>query len=219
MTRPDKNDNLDSHTIQNIPDFNTLIWKRWMFKADRVLRLARFHIIFQRVKPEILEDKGDNPSLTIRGAIYFIDEKVEMRLGRYIIPVYLVGLLFIAGMIKMAVDGNHPFSIACFFLAFLTFDGFVPFALGRFAGETRESEIKIPFEACTRVIFFPKRGTFLIGWNEPKYKSAVFSFTLGANMAERMYERMREKIPSSAQIKSIDSADPGNPPPAKDPPG
>ena len=212
-TSIDSDSPLAARTINvSWPDLNTSRWKLWGFPAEKVIKPARYHALFQQVRTVLMEKSGDSPGFEISGRIFILTETIERKLSLFMWPAYFLGIIFISLMIRMALSGNGLQAALYFLLAYALFDGYMPIALRLLAESVTSGIVVIKWADIDRLLYFMNQGVMLIGWNDSGQQSCNVSIGFDRNFGEKLFDRLKAKLSPEAYVRSLSQERYGYPP-------
>jgi len=186
-------------------NINLSKWLEWGFDVDRVFRTSQYHMVFQRMKPTLVEVSDPEPALELGGSWYLVDLAMEKKLEKMIwIAWFTAAMIFALALIALGIGMNY-LSLILFVGMYVIVEGFLPLSLKKLADDKKESNIRIKITSLMKVIHFVKSGNILLSWSKDNTNTGV-AFRLDHNVAEALISRIRDHAPENAEIKTeIDS--------------
>ncbi len=197
--------------VQEWLNINTSKWRAWGFSKAEILRTPRQHFIFQPVKSTIVETSGDRPSYILEGRWYRVDSRLERSLEGIAWGVYILVILFFAGMLLAARAGSGIVAVGMFLLMYASVEGFLPLVLGRLAADRRMDRVTIPWSSVSRAVYFKRYGVLLLGWRDGGDELAM-AMRFHADSGGKIVDRLRKALDENAQYREFEDANPNAPP-------
>jgi hypothetical protein len=212
MTEPDikksSEPELKRVNVDSWPDMNFPNWKKWGFNMDEVIRIPRRHFLLQPGESFMYEKDEPAPSLVIKGELYPVSDSMERRMENIVWPIYFVGVLLIAGMLKAAMSGMGIAAALAFLAIYILFEGFTIILLRIVGKNIRMAELEIQISSIEKVAFLPRQGIVLIVWLSDSIRKSI-AIKISQDVSDGFINRLSPLIENKLTVyKSLTLSQP-----------